>query len=66
MTYLMPSKEDMAIAQAIEDAVTPEQMELYLNCMDGFMLKDRTTARDIRDGCILIHNVFKVIVDNDD
>ena len=60
----MPSKEDMAIAQAIEDAVLPEQMELYLECMNGVMLKDRTSARDIRDGCILIHNVFKVIVDS--
>jgi hypothetical protein len=35
--------------------------ELYLECLNGRPLKDRTTPEEIRDGLILFHHVYRHI-----
>ena len=35
---------------------------LYLECLNGKLLKDRKTDQEIRDGLILYHHVFGVCV----
>jgi hypothetical protein len=38
--------------------------ELYLECLNNKLLKDRKTDLEIRDGLILFWHVFRSIVDN--
>jgi hypothetical protein len=47
---------------AIEESVKPDEMALYLECMNGIKLCDRIKSprpldregRDVRNGCILV------------
>ena len=60
MIFITP-QADIDRCLAIENAVKPEEMALYLECMDGVALSQRIAAprpldaegRDVRDGCIL-------------
>ena len=47
---------DIDWALAVEKAVTPEQKELYLECLNGVGMAERVKAGEalsIRSGCIL-------------
>ena len=46
-------KEDVDRMLAVEKSVKPEEMPLYLDCLNGRPLSQRKTASDIRAGCIL-------------
>lgn len=48
-------KADTLVA---ERDVPEAERELYLECMSGRPMKDRTTYQDIRDGSILFWNVY--------
>lgn len=60
MTFNTP-QADIDRCLEIEKAVKPEEMALYLECMNGVALSQRIAAprpfdavgRDVRDGCIL-------------
>jgi hypothetical protein len=54
--------DDAVLAQ--EQAALLSDKEKYLECMNGFLLKDRKTPQEIRDGLILFWNVYRVIRPN--
>lgn len=52
----------------IDDSILAEEQKaletdakLYLECLNNKLLKDRKTEREIRDGLILFHSVYKFI-----
>lgn len=55
--HLRPSKIDIDRALHCEQLVTPEEKDLYLECMNNRPMSVRTEPRDQRSGCILT-NVF--------
>ncbi len=60
MTFITP-QEDIDRMLQVEASVRPEEMGLYLECMNGIPLSERVKSprpldaegRDVRDGCIL-------------
>lgn len=56
--YLRPSQKDIDLAIKYENAVKPEQMAFYLDCMNNLPMSQRKTNRELRDGCILTHGVY--------
>lgn len=56
--YLRPPQEHIDAAIAVENSVQPDELTLYLECMNGVPMSSRETPRDLRDGCILTHSVF--------
>ena len=60
MRFITP-QADIDRCLEIEKSVKPEEMALYLECMNGVALSQRIAAprpfdgegRDVRDGCIL-------------
>jgi hypothetical protein len=55
---MKPPQEHINMALFIEDNVTPEQLDLYLEVMNNKMMKDRVTNRELHDGCILVNSVW--------
>lgn len=47
---------------AEESWLTGKHRDLYLECLNGKLLRDRKTDKEIRDGLILYHHVFCVCV----
>lgn len=50
--------------KAEENWLAGKHRHLYLECLNGKLLKDRKTDQEIRDGLILYHHVFGVCVRN--
>lgn len=51
--------------KAEEKWMVGKHRNLYLECLNGKLLKERKTDQEIRDGLILYHHVFGVCVKND-
>ena len=49
---------DLAKALPLEQKALAEDRDFYLECLNNFLLKDRRTKRDIRDGLILFWHVY--------
>lgn len=54
-------QEDIDRMLAVEQSVTPEEGDLFMECMNGRTLSERIKSpveseqgRDVRDGCILV------------
>ena len=54
-SYLTPPKQDIDSALQIEASVKESERAIYLEWMNGSPMSDRTTPRELRDGCILSH-----------
>lgn len=54
-------QKDIAFAVSIEDNVPEDKWDTYLDCMNGKPMAERKTERELRDGCILINHVWRVI-----
>lgn len=59
-------QKDIDLALEIEQSVRPEEMDLYLECMNNKPMSKRVTRIELRDGCILTFNVFLVCRKNND
>lgn len=56
--HLIPPIEDINLALNIEQSLKPEEMELYLECLNNKPMSQRKTSQELRDGCILTNSVF--------
>ena len=45
---------------AEEEIALRDNSELYLDCLNGKLLRDRKTPDEIRQGLILFHHIYKV------
>jgi hypothetical protein len=59
-----PSANESIIPQeylTAESEYLRDDRDLYLECLNGKPLKDRTEKQEVRDGLILYHNVYLAI-----
>jgi hypothetical protein len=60
----MPVNDDQLISQEVLQAelqYLQDDNGLYLECLNGKPLKDRTTTQERHDGLILFHHVYLTI-----
>jgi hypothetical protein len=48
----------------MEEGYLKTHRNLYMECLNGKLLRDRKTDQEIRDGLILFHHVFGMCVKN--
>jgi hypothetical protein len=58
----MTDKEQLKHLLKMEEQYLRTHRNLYLECLNNKLLKDRKTDEEIRDGLILFHHVFGVCV----
>lgn len=60
---MMTDRETLqSLLSCEENWLAGKHRDLYLECLNGKLLRDRKTDKEIRDGLILYHHVFCVCV----
>ncbi len=53
--------EERDVLLAAEDKALADDRELYLDCLNNKILRDRQAENEVRQGLILYHNVYRFI-----
>lgn len=58
---IVPSEPDTITKELLDEETVALKTDRdgYLECMNGLLLRDRKTAREVRDGLILYHHIYK-------
>ncbi len=62
---MRPPQADIDEALRIEAEVPEATRALYLECLNGLPMSRRVSDQELRDGCILTHNVYLACVRRD-
>ncbi len=51
-------QKDIEVALQVEGDVAPENLQKYLEALNGVPMHLRKSPQEVRDGCILTHHVY--------